>query len=84
MTTRSFSFKFYTLIKLVFLFVAFCSFLITNLYTALRDRSYEDADGIPVPHNKLSGEVVSEANNVFQEMGELMKAYRGRYREFPQ
>lgn len=34
--------------------------------------------------NKLSGEIISDANNVFQEMSELMKTYRGRYRELPQ
>ncbi|KAE8540244.1 hypothetical protein D1P53_004184 [Cryptococcus gattii VGV] len=34
--------------------------------------------------NKLSGEIVCEANYVFQEMNELMRTHRGRYRELPQ
>lgn len=34
--------------------------------------------------NKLSGKIISDTNNVFQEMSELMKAHRGRYRELPQ
>ncbi|KIR81912.1 hypothetical protein I306_01223 [Cryptococcus gattii EJB2] len=34
--------------------------------------------------NKLNGEIVSEANNAFQGMSELMRAHRGRYRQLPQ